>query len=106
MFLKLRNAWWLSYILLLTTKFSIINEIDQIQVIQAFSPQNFNNLTCQELHNEDIQIKNAEYLQHLHYNRKSQKGYQQNCGVFCGFLDDSNLHTTAEDIVFPSVHQM
>ena len=82
----------------------------QIQVIQAFSPQNFNNLNCQgklqELDNEDIQIKNGEYLQHLHYNRKSQKGYQQNYGVFCGFLDDSNSHTTAEDIVFPNVHQM
>ena len=44
-------------------------------------------------HNEDIQIKNGGYIQHLDYTHKTQE-YQQNYGDFCGFLEDSNLPST------------
>ena len=50
-----------------------------------------------ELHNEDIQIKHGGYIQHLDYTHKSQKEYQQNYGVFWGFLD-SNSSLTEKDI--------
>ena len=34
----------------------------------------------------------------LDYTHKSQNGYQQNYGVFCGFLEDSNSLSTEKDI--------
>ena len=49
-------------------------------------------------HNENIQIKIGGYIRHLDYTHKSQKEYQQNYGVFCGFLEDSNSPSIAKDI--------
>ena len=50
------------------------------------------------MHNGDIQIKKGWYLQHLDYTHKSQKGYQQNDGVFCGISEDSNSPSTEKYI--------
>ena len=57
--------------------------------------------------NEDIQIKNGEYIQHLDYTHKFQKEYQQSYGVFCGFSEDSNSPSTEKDmeVLKGHVHQ-
>ena len=57
-----------------------------------------------ELHNEDIQIKNGGYIQHLDYTHKSQE-YQQNYGVFCGFLEDSNSPSIEKEIEVQKGHE-